>query len=91
MLKYASLLKGFKTFLVGLALAVIPQVLSYVLGFDFVGTFGLSPNAATVVGLLMVALRSVTTSAIFDLNGRAQADQKGSGGNTPYSNQQIGH
>ena len=56
---------GFKTLAVGLALAVLPQAIAYISGFDFVHAFGLSPNAATVVGLVIVGLRSVTASPIF--------------------------
>ncbi len=59
------MLTGFKTFGVGLALAVLPQIVSYVTSFDFVHAFGLSPNAASVVGVAMIALRAVTTSPIF--------------------------
>jgi len=59
------MLAGFKTFFTGLSLAVLPQMLSYIAGFDFVKTFGLSPNAATVVGLLIIALRAVTSTPIF--------------------------
>jgi len=56
---------GFKTFAAGLALAVLPQAVAYVSGFDFVHAFGLSPNAASIIGLAMIALRAVTTSPIF--------------------------
>jgi hypothetical protein len=56
---------GFKTFAVGLALAALPQAINYVSGFDFVHTFGLSPNAGTVIGLVIIALRAATTSPIF--------------------------
>lgn len=58
-------MSGFKTFLVGLALAVIPQAVSFVTSFDFVHTFGLSPNAASAVGVVMIALRAATSSPIF--------------------------
>jgi hypothetical protein len=56
---------GFKTFLIGLTLAVLPQVVSFVSNFDFVKTFGLSPDAATLIGILIVGLRAVTTTPIF--------------------------
>jgi hypothetical protein len=56
---------GFKTFAVGLALALIPQAVSFVSGFDFTHAFGLSPNAASIVGLAMIALRAVTSTPIF--------------------------
>lgn len=56
---------GFKTFVAGLALALLPQCVAYITNFDFVHTFGLSPNAATAVGLTMVALRAITSTPIF--------------------------
>jgi len=58
-------MSGFKTFFVGLALAVVPQAVSFVTSFDFVHAFGLSPNAASVLGVVMIALRAATTSPIF--------------------------
>jgi len=57
--------QGFKTFAFGLALAVLPQIVSYVSTFDFGGAFGLSPNAASAVGLIVVTLRAVTSTPIF--------------------------
>ena len=59
------MLNGFKTFFIGLTLAVLPQFVSFVSNFDFVGTFGLSPDAATLIGMLIVGLRAVTTTPIF--------------------------
>ena len=59
------MLAGFKTLAVGLGLAVLPQVVSFVSGFDFVHTFGLSPNTATVLGVVMIGLRAVTSTPIF--------------------------
>lgn len=56
---------GFKTFATGLALAVLPQVVGYLTNFDFANTFGLSPNTATVIGLVMVGLRAITSTPIF--------------------------
>ena len=56
------MLSGFKTLAVGLALAIAPQLIAYVTSFDFVHTFGLSPNAASIVGVIMIALRAVTTT-----------------------------
>jgi hypothetical protein len=58
-------MKGLKTFAVGLGLAVIPQAVSFITSFDFVGNFGLSPNAATVLGMAMIALRAVTSTPMF--------------------------
>src|SRR5271155_1674733 len=53
-----KMLAGFKTLSVGLGLAVVPQIVSYVGSFDFVKAFGLSPNAASVIGVAMIALRA---------------------------------
>lgn len=60
-----TMLKGFRTFGVGLALALLPQAITFVSGFDFVHTFGLSPNAASVIGVVIMALRAVTTGPMF--------------------------
>ena len=59
------MLTGFKTFATGLGLAVLPQAISFATSFDFVKTFGISPNAASVVGLLMIGLRAATSTTIF--------------------------
>ena len=59
------MLSGFKTFAVGLSLAILPQAISFVTSFDFVAVFGLSPNAATLIGLAMIGLRAATSTAIF--------------------------
>ena len=59
------MLPGFKTFAVGLALAVVPQAITYIMNFNFTHTFGLSPNAATILGLVMIGLRAVTSTPIF--------------------------
>lgn len=56
---------GLKTLAFGLGLAILPQVVAYISNFDFVSAFGLSPNAASVVGLIVVALRAVTSTPIF--------------------------
>ncbi len=56
---------GFKTFAAGLALAVVPQAISFVTNFDFVHAFGLSPNAGSLIGLSIIALRAVTSTPIF--------------------------
>ena len=56
---------GFKTFLIGLTVAALPQMVAFVSDFDFVNAFGLSPNAATTIGLLIVCLRAMTSTPIF--------------------------
>ena len=62
---WTQFLAGSKTFIVGLVLAVGPQIVTFITGFDFTHTFGLSPNTATIVGVVMIALRAVTTTPIF--------------------------
>jgi len=59
------MLTGFKTFATGLSLAVLPQAVSFATSFDFSKTFGVSPNAASVIGLVMIGLRAVTSTGIF--------------------------
>jgi hypothetical protein len=59
------MLKGFKTLSFGLLIAILPQMLSYVTSFDFVHAFGLSPNAASIIGVIIVGLRAMTTTSIF--------------------------
>lgn len=57
-------MKGFRTVLTGLGIAVAPVALEYVAKIDW--TQYVSPNVALVIsGLTMVALRAVTTSALF--------------------------
>ncbi len=59
------MLNGFKTFSVGLVLAVLPQASNYLSSVDFVKLFGLSPNAATLIGVAMIGLRAMTSTPIF--------------------------
>lgn len=59
------MLNGFKTFAVGLGLAVLPQIFTFISNFDFTHVFGLSPNAATLVGVVIIGLRAVTSTPIF--------------------------
>lgn len=63
--KETAMLTGFKTFAIGLGLALLPQAISYVSNFDFVHTFGLSPNAATIIGVVIIAMRAATTTPMF--------------------------
>ncbi len=57
-------MKGFRTVLTGLGIAVAPVALEYVAKIDW--TQYVSPNVALVIsGLTMVALRAITTSALF--------------------------
>lgn len=56
-------MKGYRTILVGLAMAVIPPGVTYLLGLDWASVVG--PNAAMVVsGLLTIVMRLVTTTPI---------------------------
>ena len=60
-----NFLSGFKTVLTGLALAVGPATISYLGNVDVTKTFGLSPTAGAVVGAVMIGLRAITSSPIF--------------------------
>jgi hypothetical protein len=54
-------MKGYRTIAVGLATAVLPVAITYLLGVDWTKAIG--PNAALIVsGLLTVAMRFVTTT-----------------------------
>jgi hypothetical protein len=65
------MLSGFKTLVFGLALALGPQAISFVSSFDWVHTFGLSPNAASVIGGVIIVLRAVTTTPMFQSTPKA--------------------
>lgn len=56
---------GFKTFTVGFLLALVPQVVEFLSESDLVEAFGLSPDAATFIGILMIGLRVMTSTPIF--------------------------
>ena len=58
-------MKGFKTFAYGLAIALLPALLEYLGGVDMTATFGLSPAAGAMIGVGIVALRSITSSPVF--------------------------
>ena len=58
-------LSGFKTILTGAVVALGPAALNYFTSIDPVKAFGLSPTAGAVVGAVMIGLRAVTTSPIF--------------------------
>ena len=57
-----KLLKGFRTIIVGLGIAVAPSALSYLAGVDwsFLGANG----AFAVSGVIMVLMRFVTTTKV---------------------------
>lgn len=58
-------LQGFRTVGVGLAFAVAPNALEFLLGVDPVQTFGLSGTTGMIVGAAMVALRAITKTPMF--------------------------
>ncbi len=60
-----NFLSGFKTILAGLAVAIGPTAISYLGNIDVTKTFGLSPTTGAIVGAVMIGLRAVTSSAIF--------------------------
>jgi hypothetical protein len=56
-------MKGFKTVAFGLALVVIPPAVTYLGGVDWT-TLGLSPGVSAAIGLAVIGLRAITTTAI---------------------------
>jgi hypothetical protein len=54
-------LKGYRTFAVGLALAVAPSALTYLSGIDWNQHIG-ATGAFFVSGLLMLAMRFITST-----------------------------
>ncbi len=53
--------KGYKTFAFGLAVAIIPAIITYLGGVDW-HSLGVSPTVAALIGTAIVALRAVTTT-----------------------------
>jgi hypothetical protein len=56
-------MKGWKTVAFGVFVAVVPPLITYLGGVDWT-TLGISPTVAGAIGLVIVGLRSVTTTAI---------------------------
>lgn len=56
-------MKGWKTVAFGLFTALAPAAVTYLGGIDWT-TIGISPAAAGVIGLVIIGLRAMTTSAI---------------------------
>jgi sorbitol-specific phosphotransferase system component IIBC len=56
-------MKGWKTVMFGALLVVAPPLVQYIGGVDWTA-FGLSPAAASVIGLVVIGLRAVTNTAI---------------------------
>ena len=57
-------MKGFKTVAFGLGLAIAPNALTFLAGVDWT-QYVSANNAALISGLIVVALRFVTTSGVF--------------------------
>lgn len=56
-------MKGYRTILVGLAMAIAPAALTYLAGVDWTALVG--PNGAMfVAGIVTIALRIVTTTPV---------------------------
>lgn len=56
-------MKGYRTILVGLAMAAIPPAVTYLLGLDWTTLVG--PNAALVIsGALTIVMRLVTNTPV---------------------------
>jgi hypothetical protein len=60
-------MKGFRTVAIGLAIAIGPAAITYLLGLDWTSLIG--PNAALfVVGLLQIGMRMITTTPVGKAN-----------------------
>jgi hypothetical protein len=62
-MKWVSALKGFRTVAFGLVVAVAPAAVTYLGGVDWT-TLGISPGVAGALGLIVVGLRAITTTAV---------------------------
>lgn len=60
-------MKGWKTFAFGLVVAVAPAALEYLAGIPWTD-FGISPGVAGAIGAGIMALRAMTSTAIFSRN-----------------------
>lgn len=56
-------LKGWKTVIFGLFMAIAPTVLTYVAGIDWT-SLGISPAVGAIIGGIVIGLRTVTTTPI---------------------------
>jgi len=56
-------MKGLKTVAFGLALVVIPPAITYLGGVDWT-SLGVSPGVSAVLGVAIIGLRAMTTTAI---------------------------
>jgi threonine aldolase len=56
-------MKGWKTVVFGLVVAVAPAALNYVGGIDWT-SLGLSPSAGAAIGAIIIGLRAITNTSI---------------------------
>jgi hypothetical protein len=56
-------MKGFKTVAFGLAVAIIPPAVTYLGGVNWT-SLGISPGMSAAIGVAIVGLRAMTTTAI---------------------------
>ena len=59
----ATILKGWRTVGLGLAVIIVPSALTYLAGVDWT-SLGISPAVAGAIGVAIIALRAVTTTAL---------------------------
>jgi len=57
-------MKGWKSVLLGLGVAVVSPAVNYIAGIDWT-TLGLSPTAGGVIGAAIIGVRALTNSPIF--------------------------
>lgn len=57
------MLKGWKTILFGLFVTVVPAALTYIGGINWT-SLGISPGVASMIGIAIMALRSVTNTPV---------------------------
>ena len=56
-------MKGWRTFAFGLAVAIVPPAVTYLGGVDWTA-IGVAPPVSAGIGLAIIALRAVTTTAL---------------------------
>jgi hypothetical protein len=62
-MKWTSIGKGLRTLAIGLAIAIAPSALAYVGGVDWT-QFGISPTAGAFIGIVVMGMRTVTTTPV---------------------------
>lgn len=54
-------MKGYRTYVIGFLMAIVPAAITYLLGVDWTHLIG--PNGAMIVaGVLTIVMRSITTT-----------------------------